>query len=255
MPIKSIYRAPWFVKAVFLVSFFIIFFIAGVTYKNLKDLSESSDLVEQKYEVGIELEQILSYLKDAETGQRGFIITQDSLYLESYFSGRENINNSFAELKQLTISNPQQQVYLKELNLLIDERLANFEQAQHFILKAKNNIDSPKFIPIFFEGKKILDAIRDKIKIMIALQNSRLETRQKDYDKSLKLTPIFLYIVLLLSLLLMIVSYYRIMYNIKKLKTTNQELEIFKESTNQSEIVSKHGNWTWDIENDEFSFY
>ena len=254
MPIKSIYRKPWFVKAVFLVSFFIIFFIAGITYKNMSDLSESSDLVEQKYEVGIELERILSYLKDAETGQRGFIITQDSIYLDPYFRGRENINNSFAELKQLTKTNPQQQVFLKELNVLIDKRLANFEQAQRFILKKNNDIDSPKFIPLFFEGKKLMDAIRDKIEVMITLQNSRLEKRQKDYDSSMKLTPIFLYLVLLLTLLVMIGAYHRIMYNIKKLKKTNQELEIFKESANQSEIVSKHGNWTWNIKSDNFSY-
>ncbi|TYP98173.1 hypothetical protein C7447_103343 [Tenacibaculum adriaticum] len=251
---SRIYKAPWFVKAVFIVSFFIIFFVAGVTYKNMSKLSESFDLIEHKYELGVELEQMISYLKDAETGQRGFIITQDSTYLEPYFSGRENINNSFAELKQLTKDNEEQIKFLKKLNILIDNRLANFEEVERFVLKKKNNIDSPNLIPIFLEGKQLMDDIRDKIKIMIELQNKRLEARQEAYGNNLELTPIFLYLVLLLSLLLMIGAYYKIISNLKKLKQTNKQLEIFKESANQSEIVSKYGNWIWNIEEDTFIF-
>ncbi len=254
MQLKAIYKAPWFVKSIFVVCFFIIFFVAGVTYKSINDLSESSDLVEHKYEVVIELEQMFSYLKDVETGQRGFIITQDSIYLKPYFSGRENINNSFAELKELTRHNPEQQIFLKELNVLIDDRLANFEESQRFILKRYNDIESPSFSPIFREGKQLMDDIREKIKSMIALENKRLEARQRDHKDNLKVTPMFLYLVLLLSLLLMVGAYYKIMFDLEKLKKTNLKLEIFKESANQSEIVSKHGNWIWNIEEDIYSY-
>ncbi|WP_046755430.1 sensor histidine kinase [Kordia jejudonensis] len=254
MPLKSIYRAPWFVKAVFVISFFLIFFVAGVTYKNMSDLSDSSDLVTEKYEVAIELEQILSYLKDAETGQRGFVIIKDSTYLEPYFSGRENINNSLAELKELIKDEPEQGQNLIELNFLIDNCLANLEQVQRFILKEQNNINSPAFEPLFARGKKIMDQIRAKIKVMLDVQNKKLEINQKEYENNLKVTPIFLYLLMLLSLLLLIGAYFKIISNLKKLEASNQALELFKESANQSEIVSKHGNWTWNIEKDTFSF-
>ncbi len=220
----------------------------------MNDLSKASELVSEKYEVSIELEQILSYLKDAETGQRGFVIIKDSTYLEPYFLGRENINNSFAELKELIKDEPKQGKNLIELRFLIDNCLANLEQVQRFIIKEQNDINSPSFEPMFALGKRLMDQIREKIKVMLDVQNHKLERHQKEYNSSLRVTPVFLYSLMLLSLLLMIGAYYKIMSNLKKLKRSNQSLEIFKESANQSEIVSKHGNWAWDIENDRFSF-
>ncbi|EDP94770.1 CHASE3 domain-containing protein [Kordia algicida OT-1] len=254
MPLKTIYKAPWFVKAVFIVSFFLIFFVAGITFKNMNSLSDSSDLVTEKYELAIKLEQILSYLKDAETGQRGFMVTRDSTYLTPYISGRENINDRFVEIKELIIDESKQHKNLIELGFLIDNCLDNLEQTQRFILKDQNNFDSPTFERLFNRGKRIMDQIRGKIKVMIDFQNERLEKHQATYESSLKVTPIFLYSLMLMSLLLLIGGYAKIMSNLKKLERTNRSLELFKESTNQSEIVSKHGTWTWDIDDDNFKF-
>lgn len=254
MPLKTIYKAPWFVKAVFIVSFFLIFFVAGVTFKNMNNLSDSSDLVTEKYELAIKLEQILSYLKDAETGQRGFIVIRDSTHLAPYFSGRENINNRFVEIKELIIDQSEQHKNLIELGFLIDNCLDNLEKTQQFIIKNQNDIDSPGFERLFYRGKRIMDQIRAKIKVMLHYQNERLEKYQATYKSNLKLTPIFLYSLMLMSLLLLIAGYFKIMSNLKKLERTNRSLELFKESTNQSEIVSKHGTWTWNINNDSFKF-
>ena len=254
MHLKTIYRAQWFVKAVFIISFFIIFFSAGVTYKNMNNLSNSSDLVTEKYELTLKLEQILSYLKDAETGQRGFIVIKDSTYLKPYFSGRENINNTFIEIKALIAKESVQRKNLIDLSLLIDNRLDNLEKTQQFILKEKNDIDSPLFERLFNRGKSIMNKIRAKIKVMLDFQNKRLDKHQQEYDSSMKITPIFLYSLMLLSLFLLIGGYFKIMSNLRKLEKTNRSLELFKESTNQSEIVSKHGTWTWNIDDNSFKF-
>lgn len=47
------------------------------------------------YQTSIRLGLLMSYLKDAETGHRGYIITNDSLYLEPLINARKNVNNSF----------------------------------------------------------------------------------------------------------------------------------------------------------------
>lgn len=254
MPLRTLYRASWFVKASFIICFFVIFFVAGVTYKNMSDLSESSELVEHRYEIGIQLEMAMSYLKDAETGQRGFIITKDSVYLDPYFSGRENINNSLAALKQLLQDNPTQKKSLRELTELIDERLANFQEAQRFLVQKNNDIESPKFIPIFSKGKVLMDEIRQKIKEMTDLESLQLHEKQKEYKNNLKLTPIFLYIIILLTLVIMVIAYRKIMNDVRMFKIKNEQLELFRESANLSEIISKHGRWKWDIEDDSFEF-
>ncbi|WP_194768418.1 sensor histidine kinase [Tamlana sp. I1] len=251
MPYR-VYQKPWFVKTVFYACSFVILLVGGITYRNISDLSQASDLVTHTYKINVELEQIFSYLKDAETGQRGSIITNDAQYLEPYYSGRENINNSFVELRELTKDNPKQIENLKELNKLIDVRMACFQKSYSFY--AATDMNNPKFKENFLAGKNAMEAVRNKIKEMILLENKSLEAQQVELHKNLKVTPIFLYFVLLMALLLMYGAYAKIASNLKRLKKSNMQLEMFKESTNLSEIVSNHGNWIWNVEEDTYIY-
>jgi len=252
MMIRKIYTSSWFIKVVFVVSLFAIIFIAGLGYKHITNLSQSTDLVIHTYKVNVELEQILSYLKDAETGQRGFIITRDSSYLKPFFEGRVKVNNSFAELKYLTIDNSEQQENLKELSTLIDKRLDNLEIASNYALKEQT--DLTQFNDVFQEGKDDMDAIRNKLNYMITLQSDLLKKRNEKYTSTAKITPIFLYVFILLTLVFMYAAYAKINADIDKLKKSNQQLEVFKEATKQSEIINKHGSWRWNVEDDTFHF-
>ncbi|WP_299764044.1 CHASE3 domain-containing protein [uncultured Dokdonia sp.] len=252
MIIKRIYKSSWFVKVVFVVSLFAIIFIAGLGYKHITNLSKSTEMVIHTYKVNVELEQILSYLKDSETGQRGYIITQDSLYLKPFIEGRKKVNNSFAELKYLTSDNPEQQKNLKELSSLIDKRLDNLEIASNYA--ANDQTDLTRFKDVFQEGKNYMGAIRNKLNYMISIENDLLKKRKEEYVSDARFTPVFLYSLILLTLVLMYAAYAKINSNLEKLKKSNQQLEIFKESTNQSEIINKHGSWRWNVEEDSFYF-
>ena len=245
-------KSPLFIKIAFYIALLIILVAGAVAFKTTKNLSKSSDLVVETYMVNVQLEQIFSYLKDAETGQRGFIITNDSLYLEPYIESRESINNSFAELKELTKENDFQQNKLKDLSSLIDKRLNNFERSSSFSIN--DNLESPKFDPVFFEGKVLMDSIRNKISEMITHEREELSRRQENYQSDALLTPIFLFFLILLSIALVLLAYYKITKDIESLKIYNEELETFKESANQSEIISKHGNWIWDMEEETYTY-
>lgn len=252
MILRTIYKSSWFIKVIFVLSLFMIIFIAGLGYKQITNLSASTDMVIHTYKVNVELEQILSYLKDAETGQRGFIITQDSLYLKPFLEGRKKVNNSFAELKYLTADNPEQQENLKELSFLIDKRLDNLEIASSYAARDQTGLS--KFKEVFLEGKNYMGAIRNKLNYMIALENDLLKKRKEKYLNYEKYTPVFLFSLILLTLVLMYVAYAKINSDLDKLTLKNKQLEIFKESTNQSEIINKHGSWRWNIEPNTFHF-
>lgn len=252
MELNTKRKSVLFVQASFFIALLIIAIVGGITYKTTKNLSDATDLVVHTYKINVELEQILSYLKDAETGQRGYILTKDSLYLEPFFSGREKINNTFAELKELTRNDEVQQQNLVALSKLIDDRMSNFDKSASFLIF--DSIKTEDFSEVFLEGKYMMDAIREKIASMIALERAQLSYRQKAYKSSLNLTPIFLFALILVSLALVLIAYFRTTKDVKDLKRTNQELEIFKESTNQAEIISRHGNWVYHIEQGTYDY-
>ena len=249
---KIFFRSSVFIKSVFIISLSIIFFISGVSYKHISNLSKSTALVVHTYKVSVELEQIISYLKDAETGNRAYIITRDTVYLKPFLTSREKINNTFIYLKELTKDNQKQQINLIELNFLIEKRLKNINA--NLISTQKNQIQTLNFKKSFQQGNRTMDAIRAKIGEMKSIENQQLQERQIDYNSDVFFSPIFLYILLLLTLLFITVSYYKISSDFKKLKTANDQLELFKEAANQSEIVSHHGNWVCTIKDNSYRF-
>src|SRR5690606_31231797 len=202
MPTRLL-KKSWLIKSIFFISAFIILLIGGITYRSIHNLSQSSALLTQTYKLNNELEKIYSDLKDAETGQQGFIITNDPIYLRPYNVGRENINSSFASLKELGSDNETLQNNLKQLNRLIDTRMEYFEKAFRF--SSVGNYYDENFTINFNKGKETMDTIGVKIKSMIDSQNQLLLRRQQAYESNLKVTPMFLYMVLLISLLLMFI--------------------------------------------------
>ena len=61
--------------------------IASISYRNANLLIETEHWVAHTHQVRAELADLLSHLKDAETGQRGYIITGEESYLDPYKSG------------------------------------------------------------------------------------------------------------------------------------------------------------------------
>ncbi|QNM84961.1 CHASE3 domain-containing protein [Polaribacter pectinis] len=248
----TIIKSERFLKTIFGISLFLILCIGGFAYKHIQNLVESFDLVEHTYEVSVELEQILSYLKDTETGQKGYLISKDSVFLEPFFASREKTNNSFARLKELTRNDDTQQKSLKNLNVLIDDILDIYDKT--FKYSKVDRLDTIEFDMLLVLGRKKMNEIRSEINEMINHEKGLLLVRKEKSSKSLTNTPLIIYSVLILTLLLLLLTYAKISKDLKVLKRKNEQLEIFKESTNQSEIVSKHGNWTLYLDDNRFEY-
>ncbi|MFH4964922.1 CHASE3 domain-containing protein [Gaetbulibacter sp. M235] len=252
MESKNLFKSALFLRIVLLVGLFIILLIGGFTYKHISNLTESTNLVVGTYEVNVELEHINSYLSDAESGHRKYTLTKDSLYLEPYLDAREKIKNSSLQLNELIKASAKQKENLTQLNNLIDKLFSNFSKTDALV--NKDEINTETFKTLFFEEKIILDSIRQKVNEIIDFENKLLNVRQKDYQSDLRFTPLFFYLVLLVTLVVIIIAFTKINTDLIKIKAKNDQLLIFKGSTNQSEIIGKHGNWVWHVGSNVFTY-
>lgn len=60
----------------------VMLFVAGISYRNTLNLLETSRWVAHTHEVMAQLSNLLSVMQDAETGQRGYLLTGVDEYLE-----------------------------------------------------------------------------------------------------------------------------------------------------------------------------
>lgn len=99
-----------------------LFVLLGVAFfylSKLNALENYSSRVDHSYRVILQMGKLEKKILDAETGQRGFIITKDSIFLEPYSRSHKEILGIFQELDTLTQDNPEQQLHLDTLKALI----------------------------------------------------------------------------------------------------------------------------------------
>ncbi|MGA9368121.1 MAG: CHASE3 domain-containing protein, partial [Steroidobacteraceae bacterium] len=136
-----------------------IFLIVGaVAYRSAVRQNETADAVTHSYEVESELTQLLSNLQDAETGQRGYLITGIDSYLEPYTAALPEIDRHQTRLAALVEDSPRQQAHLDALGPLITQKLAELQQT--IDIRRAKDFASAQAIVLNNNGKNTMDAVR-----------------------------------------------------------------------------------------------
>jgi methyl-accepting chemotaxis protein len=132
--------------------------VAIVSYRNAQLLIENNALVEHSHQVRLELADLLSALKDAETGDRGYVITGDESYLDPYKSALGAIKTTLADVRKLTADNPDQQRRLASMTSDIDAKMSDIKQ--HIDLRRTDGFDAAAKAVATNLGKTHMDEIR-----------------------------------------------------------------------------------------------
>ncbi|REE27297.1 hypothetical protein DFQ09_101126 [Winogradskyella pacifica] len=241
-----------YLRTAFIVGLFVILCIGGFTYKHISELSQTSKVVKDNYSLRSELELIISNLKDAEIGHRGFLLTHDSLFLNPYEESLQKVTSNLHKLDTLIVSNGEQVEKLKELKGDIKKRFNNFDKS--FSLAKDDTILTQDLLFLLHEGEIRMDRIRADITAMLDLEQRLLTHNQEINEKKIGLTPLLFYGLLIVTLVILLLAYFKMSKDLKALKENNIELEIFEKLTKQSEIVSNTSTWVWYIEDNEFEF-
>jgi signal transduction histidine kinase/CHASE3 domain sensor protein len=251
MNLNRILSASFYLKAIFVLSLIVLIFISGLTYRHSKSLAESTEWLVHTYKTNIQLEQLFSYLKDAESSQRGYIITHDTLFLAPYYSARQKVNSALMQLSKLAETNQQHQ-HLDTLYQLIDSRLIQLEVS---LSVNKDNPNNSSLLKTSLEiGKDIMDKIRLQVSRMNALEMDYLDERQAKYEYKISITPLFSMLLLLFALSMFIFSYWRINKDLNTLMHANEKLQINSESMAHSEEIGAFSSWHWNLKTNKLVF-
>jgi len=156
--------------AAFTVAGVVVICLIALAFLGTNALIANDASVSHTYAVKQNLAQLLSGLKDAETGQRGYIITGDESYLAPYTAALSSTPSVLAALKTLTADNPHQQDRWTRLQPLIDSKFVELKQT--IDLRRTQGFDPAAAIITGGSGKTVMDQIRD---VLVAADNEEGE--------------------------------------------------------------------------------
>lgn len=127
------------------------------SFQTYRELETVADARRNTFESIIRAGNILSELKDAETGQRGFALTGDETFLQPYLAVRDGIQDHLQALRSMTASRDAQR-QLDAIVLLTQTRLV--ELAESIELRRSHDITGTIAVVASGQGKRTMDAIR-----------------------------------------------------------------------------------------------
>jgi signal transduction histidine kinase/DNA-binding response OmpR family regulator/CHASE3 domain sensor protein len=233
------------------LSLLILFVSSLASYMSIKKLIESSAMVSHSSNVLSGLDEAMSTLKDAETGQRGYLLTSDRTFLEPYTGSSQKAMDILNRVASETRDNPFQQSNISRLQDLIEKRLVVLESS--IALKEKGMSIA---VADLLKGKQYMDEARDVMKAMKAEELRLLEVRTSEANKLAGYAPMLIVIAAFLAVLITFFFYRRVSMDFNQRVKLQAELEQQNIETDNrieviQEIASKISNGDYDIRLDD----
>jgi len=180
----------------------ILLLTSFISFTNMIRLQEDATRMSQTQAVLTKIEKIFDNLKDAQSGQRGYIITGTEDYLEPYDKGLAELSININDFRQLTFDNPEQQQQIIKLESMIKEELDLLDEA---IKTRRNNgfDDAIAFVKTDI-GKHTMDKIRVFISDIEDGENKLLMDYQLKSDRNTRNAKMSVILVTVASILIVI---------------------------------------------------
>ena len=150
------------------------------TVVNTRRMRDDAAWVVHTHQVVGELQELLSTLKDAETGQRGYLITLEGRFLEPYVTALATLDARYRAVSQLTFDNPTRQDQLGRLRKKLDAGIALL--AENIEQRRTGGLEAARRQLVEGRGKALMDEIRADVASMIAEEQGLVAQRTARLD-------------------------------------------------------------------------
>jgi two-component system sensor histidine kinase/response regulator len=183
------------------------------------DIHAESERIQQTM---VTLVDVVSTMKDAETGNRGFVITQNPEFLAPYNLAMAEIDGKLAQLKNLLADQPDQLARFEKLKTAVEEKKTIVSHSIRLVTES-GQAEAIAFVQTG-QGKHAMDRIRALQKEMTDAEQTHLGKVRKKLDAGVQRT-LFAYAGLVAVVaLVLVVLFYVIRQDIRKRAEAEQAI-------------------------------
>jgi signal transduction histidine kinase len=157
--------------------------LAGFAFAQFRDADR---WVEHTEDVKLAIRDVLSAVLDAETGTRGYIITQSADFLEPYRAGLRGGDEAVARVRSLIADNPAQMRRVDEVERVVRARLDVMRQRIE-VRDREGFVAAAKLLQTG-EGQHLTDMLRGQLSEMNAAEDKLFEMRRRARQRDAALT-------------------------------------------------------------------
>jgi diguanylate cyclase (GGDEF)-like protein len=195
-------RATRISAAFCLVVFAALILTAMLSVRTLAGLVSAENAVTQDLVIEKALQNLMSQLLNAETGQRGFLLSGLPTYLEPYYAALAHIQELRRDAAIRSLSSEPSAI--GGLGMLDRALTAKLKELDHTIsLESAGRVDEATKLVRTGVGKQTMDEVRDAIRLLVAGVDSRTAQARADHSREIRNSYWILAFSLVVNLLLL----------------------------------------------------
>ena len=234
------------------VAILVVCYFGSQFFSQMQRLTSTLELIAKSNETQLELEKQLSIINSYDYSLRNYIITKDESYLQNRFLNRGIIEEGIKKLKVLTVNDPIRNKDILTLEKLINHRFKLFRET--LIAAKSSNVDQ---LGLNSKLKKSND-YTEMMKLFVykIINSERLKTKFQNSNHQFELQDSLLtaFLLIILSLLILLLSFNKTNGDIEDLKQANDKLMLLNESFNAAEKTAGFGHWMVNLETNQYTF-
>ncbi len=179
-----------------------------ISYQRINSQNDAENLLNKSYQVSNKLNLVLVNILNAETGQRGYLLTKKITLLQPYYGAFEKVKKNIEDVKILIGKNDAQQKNVEILSVLIKKRFDVLGSILSQSMGGRNLKDS--LIEYLEKGKIAMDEIRNHVAVMTQIENDLLLHRTLQKDHTAFITPLYSLLLSLIAITIVTIAYFRL---------------------------------------------
>ncbi len=207
------------ITILFVIAIIALLALSYFSYSRIKTLIEEANSVNHANLVKISLEKSFAALREKESDMRVYMFSKDSAYLSSYLVADTSILLELKRLDSLISDNPLQQQNAIALKTVIDARIEMMEY--NLALFQASKVSTTERL----KGNALMVAVRSHIDKMETEEDNLINIRSASFGRSAFVTPLFTIFLIIGSVTLLIVSYFKISQAQNKYNTLSSNVE------------------------------
>lgn len=219
------------IRAGYISAFFLLLVSFLLTFYANRRLIDNAKLVNNTNDVISRLVLMLSHVKDAEIGARGFMVTGKDFYLQPYFGSRKATDSMYRKTREVLKNNPVQLKRLEQVKQNVDKKY-NFIEITLKSIIANNGELSTEGMASMNDAKLMMDTIRTQVAVMQDEEKTLLIQR----DRNLKTTSDLLISIVIASIIiaffLVVFGYYAHLKENKERVVAEEKIKNYQDELN-----------------------
>jgi signal transduction histidine kinase/CHASE3 domain sensor protein len=196
--------------------------IGAVSFRTEEKQVRTAAIVAHTHEVLENLDGILAAVNRTESSARGFVMSADSRYLQSFRESNAALRAAMQDLEHLTADNPAQHQRLRGLQVAIQRKTELHDRK----IKLRGTAGLQAALDFFLEGQDhlLMDDIRSRVFEMKSEEKRLLQSRQEEAAIESRRSILSQVIGFALSAAILLVVYYQLNLEIRRRRESESRL-------------------------------